>query len=169
VLTGEGADEVFGGYDHYPEARVRRFMARQPASKWRGRLLERLYPYLKNSPGSGNAMSQKFFAQGREFLDRPVFAHVTRWQTTQRMLRFMRPEIQQSLATFDAFASLEATLPAQIGRWHPLGRDQYVEASSLMSGYLLCSQGDRVAMASSIEGRFPYLDHRVIEFACRRD
>ena len=167
VLTGEGADEVFGGYDLYREARVRRFMARQPDSKWRGRLLERLYPYLKNSPGSGNAMSQKFFAQGREFIDRPVFAHVTRWQTTQRTLRFMRPEIQQGLASFDAFASLEATLPAQIGRWHPLGRDQYVEASSLMSGYLLCSQGDRVAMASSIEGRFPYLDHRVIEFACR--
>jgi asparagine synthase (glutamine-hydrolysing) len=36
-----------------------------------------------------------------------------------------------------------------------------------MSGYLLCSQGDRVAMASSIEGRFPFLDHRLIEFANR--
>ncbi len=41
-----------------------------------------------------------------------------------------------------------------------MGRDQYVEAHTLMSGYLLCSQGDRVAMANSIEGRFPFLDHR---------
>jgi len=40
-----------------------------------------------------------------------------------------------------------------------------VEAHTLMSGYLLSSQGDRMAMANSIEGRFPFLDHRVIEFA----
>jgi asparagine synthase (glutamine-hydrolysing) len=51
--------------------------------------------------------------------------------------------------------------------WAPLARDQYVEAKSLMAAYLLCSQGDRVAMANSIEGRFPFLDHRVIEFANR--
>jgi asparagine synthase (glutamine-hydrolysing) len=42
-----------------------------------------------------------------------------------------------------------------------------VEAHTLMSGYLLCSQGDRVAMANSVEGRFPFLDHRLIEFANR--
>jgi asparagine synthase (glutamine-hydrolysing) len=58
-------------------------------------------------------------------------------------------------------------LPATIGEWPPLGRDQYVEAHTLMSGYLLSSQGDRVAMANSIEGRFPFLDHRLIEFANR--
>ena len=52
-------------------------------------------------------------------------------------------------------------------RWPPLGRDQYVEAHTLMSGYLLSSQGDRVAMANSVEGRFPFLDHRLIEFANR--
>ncbi|MES1161700.1 MAG: asparagine synthase C-terminal domain-containing protein, partial [Rhizobacter sp.] len=64
-------------------------------------------------------------------------------------------------------AALEATLPAGIGRWPALGRDQYIEAHTLMSGYLLNSQGDRMAMANSIEGRFPFLDHRLIEFANR--
>jgi asparagine synthase (glutamine-hydrolysing) len=48
-----------------------------------------------------------------------------------------------------------------------MARDQYIEAHTLMSGYLLNSQGDRMAMAHSIEGRFPFLDHRVIEFANR--
>ncbi len=44
VLTGEGADEVFGGYDLYKEALIRRFWARNPSSKWRPALLDRLYP-----------------------------------------------------------------------------------------------------------------------------
>ena len=48
-----------------------------------------------------------------------------------------------------------------------MGRDQYVEAHTLLSGYLLSSQGDRVGMAHSVEGRFPFLDHRLIEFAAR--
>ena len=62
---------------------------------------------------------------------------------------------------------MRATLPEGIDRWLPQGRDQYVEAHTLMSGYLLSSQGDRMAMAASIEARFPFLDHRVIEFANR--
>jgi asparagine synthetase B (glutamine-hydrolysing) len=50
--------------------------------------------------------------------------------------------------------------------WDPLARDQYLEIRTLLSGYLLASQGDRVAMASSVEGRFPFLDVEVIELAC---
>ena len=50
-------------------------------------------------------------------------------------------------------------------RWHHLSRAQYLEARSLLAGYLLSSQGDRVSAANSIEGRFPFLDHRVVEFA----
>jgi len=64
-------------------------------------------------------------------------------------------------------AALRAVLPEGIDAWLPQGRDQYVEAHTLMSGYLLSSQGDRMAMAASIEARFPFLDHRVIEFANR--
>jgi asparagine synthase (glutamine-hydrolysing) len=48
-----------------------------------------------------------------------------------------------------------------------MGRDQYIEAHTLLAGYLLSSQGDRVAMANSIEGRMPFLDHRLVEFASR--
>ena len=52
VLTGEGADEMFAGYDLFREAKVRRFWARQPSTGLRPRLLERLYPYLQRSPVS---------------------------------------------------------------------------------------------------------------------
>ena len=167
VLTGEGADEVFGGYDLFKEAKIRRFCARQPQSKIRPRLLERLYPYLKHSPASGRAFTENFFSQGAEHKDRAFFAHIPRWTTTQRIAQFFSPEMQDAVRGRDPYAEIMQTLPADIERWVPLGRDQYVEAQTLLAGYLLCSQGDRVAMANSIEGRFPFLDHRVIEFGNR--
>jgi len=167
VLTGEGADEVFGGYDLFKEAAIRRFVARAPGSKWRGALLGRLYPYLANSPAAGRAMTQGFFGSGLDKTASPAFAHMLRLQTTRRVLAFFRPEWRQRLEAFDAEAALAATLPADFARWPALARDQYVEANTLMSGYLLSSQGDRMAMAASIEARFPFLDHRVLEFSCR--
>ena len=167
VLTGEGADEVFAGYDLFKEAKIRRFMARQPDSKWRGRILERLYPYLENSPGAGRAFTQRFFAEGLDQIDEPWFAHMPRMATTRRALQFLRPEVHARATAWDPQSALRATLPNGIDSWLPQGRDQYVEAHTLMSGYLLSSQGDRMAMAASIEARFPFLDHRVIEFANR--
>jgi asparagine synthase (glutamine-hydrolysing) len=56
-------------------------------------------------------------------------------------------------------------LPERIGRWHPFNRGEYVEARTLLPSYLLSSQGDRMLMANSVEGRFPFLDHRLIAFA----
>ncbi len=167
VLTGEGADEVFGGYDLFKEAKIRRFWARAPGSTQRPRILERLYPYLRNSPAAGRAFTQAFFKEGLEHQAEPTFAHIPRWTTTRRIARFFSPAMGEAIGEWDPYAALAATLPPDIGRWVPMGRDQYVEAHTLMSGYLLCSQGDRVAMANSIEGRFPFLDHRVIEFANR--
>lgn len=165
VLTGEGADEVFAGYDLFKEAKIRRSMARNPRSVWRGRLLERLYPYLSQSPTASRAFTQAFFADGLDQKDAPWFAHQPRLSTTRRILRYLRPELQTQALAWDPHAALGQVLPADFGTWPPQGRDQYVEAHTLMSGYLLSSQGDRMAMAASIEARYPFLDHRVIEFA----
>ncbi|TIP76457.1 MAG: asparagine synthase, partial [Mesorhizobium sp.] len=56
-------------------------------------------------------------------------------------------------------------LPQAFSHWHPLHQAQYLESRFLLPGYILSSQGDRMAMAHGIEGRFPYLDHRLVEFA----
>ena len=165
VLTGEGADEVFAGYDLFREAKVRRFWARSPQSAWRPRLLERLYPYLRHSPVAGRALSQGFFGQGIDDLSSPWFAHLPRWRTTQRLWQFFRREVRAEMAAVRPFAAVESHMPVESHSWAPLSRDQYIEAHTLLSGYLLSSQGDRMAMANSVEGRFPFLDHRVVEFA----
>ncbi len=167
VLTGEGADEIFAGYDLFKEARIRRFWARQPQSTWRPRLLDRLYPYLAHSPAAVRAFTQRFFGEGLDQAQAPWFGHLPRWNTTRRIWQFFSPALREVLGASAPEAAIAPTLPDRIAGWTPLGRDQYVEAHTLLSGYLLSAQGDRMAMASSIEARFPFLDHRLIEFANR--
>ncbi|MBB6188330.1 asparagine synthase (glutamine-hydrolyzing) [Rhodanobacter sp. MP7CTX1] len=167
VLTGEGADEVFGGYDIFKEAKIRRFWAQQPTSTFRPKLLGRLYGYLDHSPVASEALAQAFFKRGLEHIDRPIFAHAPRWITSQRAVAFLSDELRASVGNWDPLTWYEKRLPADIMSWSPLSRDQYVEAKTLLAAYLLPAQGDRVAMANSVEGRFPYLDHRLIEFAAR--
>jgi asparagine synthase (glutamine-hydrolysing) len=65
----------------------------------------------------------------------------------------------------EPIAELLADLPAQFASWTPLAQDQYLEKRTLLAGYLLSSQGDRMLMAHSIEGRFPFLDSNVAALA----
>lgn len=167
VLTGEGADELFAGYDLFKEAQIRRFWARQPESRWRPLLLNRLYPYLRHSPVGSGAYAQSFFGKGLHEVDSPFYAHTQRWLTTSRLHAFLSAEAKAVLRGARPEDELARELPADISKWDGLSRDQYVEAHTLLSGYLLSSQGDRAAMANSVEGRVPFLDHRVIEFANR--
>lgn len=164
VLTGEGADEVFGGYDLFKEGKIRRFWAHQPHSVWRPLLLSRLYPYLARSPVANRHFARLFFGQRLEERGNPFYAHVTRWSTTRGIFRLLSPEMQASLASAQPEEELRRQLPPQFDGWSGLSRDQYIEVKTLLEGYLLSSQGDRVSMAHSVEGRVPYLDHRVIEF-----
>jgi asparagine synthase (glutamine-hydrolysing) len=161
VLTGEGADEVFAGYDLFREGVVRRFWARQPGSTMRPRLLERLYPYLARSPVQQQAMARQFFGKNLDKWQQPGFAHGTRWQTTAALQRLLAPELRAELG--DVTTELLADLPPEFSRWSYLAQDQYLEARTLLAGYLLASQGDRMLMAHSVEGRFPFLGHHVVE------
>jgi asparagine synthase (glutamine-hydrolysing) len=62
-------------------------------------------------------------------------------------------------------AALLETLPREFPRWSPLAQDQYLEIRTLLQGYLLSSQGDRMLMANAVEGRFPFLDPEVAALA----
>jgi asparagine synthase (glutamine-hydrolysing) len=161
VLTGEGADEMFAGYDLFLEAKVRRFWARQPHSLRRPQLLERLYPYLARSPVSQRAMTRQFFGQRLDRANKPGFGHALRWQGAAALKRLLAQDMRERLKSADAVTALLHDSPAGFDRWAPLSQDQYLEVRTLMSGYLLSSQGDRMLMAHSVEGRFPFLDRNI--------
>ncbi len=164
VLTGEGADEVLGGYDLFKEAKVRQFWSRQPRSSVRPLLLKRLYPYLNLPAGKDAAYLKLFFGQGIEAPGKPGFSHLPRWTTTAKAKRFLSDEVLAALGD-DPVRSYLDSLSEPVCRTDSFNCAQFIESKTLMSGYLLCSQGDRMLMMNSVEGRFPFLDHRVIEFA----
>jgi asparagine synthase (glutamine-hydrolysing) len=158
VLTGEGADEVFAGYDLFREAKVRRFWARFPESRLRPRALERLYPYLERSPVSKRALAREVFGRDLERAQDPGFGHAVRWRTTGALKRLFNDALRERVGGRNVIEEFLGTLPAGFTRWNGLARDQHIEIRTLLSGYLLSAQGDRMLMAHSVEGRYPYLD-----------
>jgi asparagine synthase (glutamine-hydrolysing) len=167
VLTGEGADEVFAGYDIFKENKIRRFCAVSPQSQWRPLLLKKLYPYLPQLKGQSQSYLEAFFGAQLSSDDDSLFSHLPRFRTTAGAKVFFSGDLRRTLRGYDALAELRERLPADFARWHPLSQAQYLETAHLLPGYILSSQGDRVAMANAVEGRFPFLDHRVVEFASR--
>lgn len=164
VLTGEGADEVFLGYDLFKEVAVRRFCLRQPQSERRPRLFDRLYPYLITGGKGGGAFWRRFFLTAGS-PDDPLFSHMPRFLLTSGIKEFYAPQVRDALATTDVLQELRDALPAAFSRWSDLERAAWLEASVLLPGYLLSAQGDRPAMAHGVEGRYPFLDHRLFAFA----
>jgi asparagine synthase (glutamine-hydrolysing) len=163
VLTGEGSDELFLGYDLFKETVVRLFCLRQPGSRWRPRLFQRLYPYLADSGRRGELWSAFFLNAGSP--QDPLFSHLPRFLLTSRIKDFYSPDFRAALAGADPLQELRDALPAEFARWSPLHRAAYLEMTTLLEPYLLSSQGDRMALANGVEGRFPFLDHRLFEFA----
>jgi asparagine synthase (glutamine-hydrolysing) len=168
VLTGEGSDEMLGGYDLFREAKVRRFWSRQPQSKLRPKLFDRLYPWLARSPAAARGLALQFWARGIDHPEDPTFSHGPRWSSASALQRFFSSEMRGRMAADArpaAVASLVASLPADFPRWDPLAQAQYLEVVTLLNPYILASQGDRMLMANSVEGRFPFLDKEVMAFA----
>jgi asparagine synthase (glutamine-hydrolysing) len=163
VLTGEGSDEVLLGYDLFKEAMVRRFCLREPDSAWRPRLFDRLYPYLNTGNRGGTFWSQFFLTAGST--DDPLFSHMPRFLLTSRIKDFYTDDRRAALEGTDVLQQLRDDLPADFQRWSGLEQAAYLEVTTLLPGYLLSSQADRVGMAHGVEGRFPFLDHRLFAFA----
>jgi asparagine synthase (glutamine-hydrolysing) len=163
VLTGEGADEFLLGYDLYREAKVRAFWARQPSSSLRPRLLRRLYPYLRLA-SQGDAVLRQFFRAGIDDVDAPAFSHRARFAAGARVGRFLSPAFSERLQR-NPIDDVEAAMPAAVRSGTVLDRALWLEVRVLLGGYLLSAQGDRMLLGNAVEGRFPFLDPRVVKLA----
>ena len=164
VLTGEGADEFFGGYDIFKEDKIRRFWAKFPESKWRPKLFSALYPFIARDPRM-ERFWQSFFRKNLTDTGNKYYSQTVRWSNTAQIKRFFNREYFSNFNEEAILQDLDDYVNPDMHRWDPLCQAQYLEATLFMSGYLLSSQGDRMMMGNSVEGRFPFLDSDVIEFA----
>jgi len=162
VLTGEGSDELFLGYDLFKEVQVREFCRRQPSSRVRPRLFDRLYPYVRTAV-RGELWHRAMLEAGSvgDALD----SHVPRFRLAARIRSFYHPAWLEEIGDSDALTAVRDSLPPGFATWRPLARAAYLEITTLLPSYLLSSQGDRMMMAHGVEGRFPFLDPQLFAYA----
>ncbi len=164
VITGEGADEMLGGYNIFKEMYIRRFWSKYPDSKYRPLLLKKLYPYIPQLQDQNSKVLKFFFGYRLNETDSPLYSHLLRWNNSSRISGFLHPDIREIIRDYDPYQTIIDKLDLSFNQYSPLSKAQWLESNIFMSGYLLSSQGDRMAMANSVEGRYPFLDHRVVEF-----
>ena len=162
VATGEGADEVFWGYDLFKEVALRELHETEPELALE--LLGRLYPHLGGEGRRGDAWQRSLLAAGSG--NDPLASHGPRATATGAVKAFFSEDVRAELAgTPGTLDILREQLPDEIVAGSSLERAAWLEIRTLLEPYLLSAQADRVSMAHGVEGRFPFLDDRVYDCA----
>jgi asparagine synthase (glutamine-hydrolysing) len=164
VLTGEGADEILWGYDSYKELKLLDFWSKYPDSKIRPQLIKKLYPHLNHyKDDSQYGMMRMFYEDFLKEYNNELASLNIRIHNNKILQNYFD---KNSFVEFDKsnlIKELRTWLPDNYDGFNLLQKNQYLEMRTLLSGYLLSSQGDRMSMAHSVEGRYPFLDHRVVD------
>ncbi|MCG5515952.1 MULTISPECIES: asparagine synthase (glutamine-hydrolyzing) [unclassified Ectothiorhodospira] len=165
VVTGEGSDELFGGY---PSFRRDMFLhgldTLSPAERasWQQMLAE------------SNQLFQGAMLAENELHDPALDALVgftpsclQPWlASAEHAPGLMAPHLREQVKGYEPGRAIANALDADMieGR-HPLDKAQYVWIKTMLEGQILTWGGDRVDMANSMEARPPFLDHHLAEFA----
>jgi len=164
VLTGEGADEVLFGYDSFKEVKLLDFWAKQPESTIRPLLLKKLYPHLQHYKDPRQfGLIRLYYENFLKDYNNELVGLNIRIYNNKALSNFFNKDLHISYSKENVLGKIRKILPANFNDWTLLQKNQFLEFKTLLSGYLLSSQGDRMSMAHSVEGRYPFLDHRLIE------
>ena len=161
ALTGEGADEWLYGYDWFKVNRLLTMFDWLPFCK-PSYLLRRGVILFMNGPyGSGQAMNRVYQAVRSYTAYQDLYAVVGGGR-----LRYYAPQTLEQLKDYSPYLELDPHFD-RIERWHPRNRALFWAARIHLAGHLLSLKGDRVAMNSSLEARYPFLDEEVFAFLAR--
>ena len=131
MLTGEGADEVFGGYDIFKEAKVRRFCARAAGLELRPLLLRAALSLPAGAAGASRSTTcEAFFARRARRGAAIRCSRTCRASArTAGAKLFFSGELREQLGGYDALDELRDRPAADFARWHPLSQAQYLETA----------------------------------------
>lgn len=164
VLTGEGADEAFLGYDIFKELFFRLRFQEFKDDKARLEAVLQLYRYMPQFNERNASTLVSFYAQFVKERTAGLFSHETRYANGAHALRLLAAHPEESTITKRITRALSGHYPDFFSH-DAIQRAQIMEYDSLLAGYLLSSQGDRMTAAHTIEGRCPFLDTNLVDFA----
>jgi asparagine synthase (glutamine-hydrolysing) len=159
ILSGEGADEAFLGYDLFKETQLRRNWDRMDEAARRDKL-SCLYPHLDHYGPQDIAALTGLYQQFSTETMPGLFSHEMRFQNGRFSSRLIR-NARDPFAAISAFVNEHAELDGMT----PVQRAQWLEYKTLLPGYLLSTQGDRACLAHGVENRCPFLDQAVADLA----
>ncbi len=161
ALTGEGSDEWLAGYAWFKIHRLLGMMDWLPGVKpsyW----LRRFALWGMGAPkGSAKALDRVYETVRTYSSYQDIYAIMG-----SSRLRFYSPETLEKLADYNPYLEVDPNFD-RIERWHPINRAFFWAGRIHLPGQLLSLKGDRVAMNSSVETRYPFLDEDVFNFLAR--
>jgi len=164
VLTGEGADEILWGYDSFKEVRLLEFWNKYPDSKLRPLLIKKLYPHLNHySDERQFGLMKMFYEDFLNEINNELASGNIRTHNNKILKNYFDKSHNLEFSKSDLLEEYNLDKPGQFDNWSTLQKNQHLEMRSLLAGYLLSSQGDRMSLAHGVEGRYPFLDHRVVD------
>lgn len=166
VLTGEGADEILCGYDVFKEIKLLEAWENGASTDEIDRMLAQLYPHLNHYSEAGNAGLMRMYYEG--FLGKtggPWAGLAIRMHNNRILEKYLNKDLKAELGDEEIEERLRREIPDYALEWPAVKRNQYLEMRTLLEGYLLSSQGDRMSMAHGVEGRYPFLDPGLVEWA----
>jgi asparagine synthase (glutamine-hydrolysing) len=159
VLTGEGADEWLIGYPWYKAAKVLGMLDVIPGLSDRARRAYLRLNHVPQFPPEFRQRSEAAVGGPNAWIDAYGLLGLSK-------LRFYAPPMREVLDSSNPWGELGMDLE-RARRWHPLNRGIWVAGRVTLAGLLLQAKGDRVAMNSSVEVRYPFLDEDVFDFTAK--
>ena len=168
ILSGEGADEIFGGYDGFKADKMRRFFSRPGLGFLKPLVYRQLYSWAKTPIGTTDFMLQ-VQGRGAESIERSFGGVYPPWYDIWQLLDLERTELL-GLKSSDVRPTTEAPdgwaelLPPDVDKLDPLDALIGTDLATRLPSFILVI-ADRCSMAESVEVRVPFLDHQLVELA----
>ena len=159
ILSGEGADETFLGYNIFKDTLLR-LSWKKMSNHERIEKLKKIYPYLEHFQGKNTSLLIGLYQQFSKESLPGLFSHEMRFQNGCFSTRLLN----NNSNNFEAINEF-INQSSYYNELSSIEKAQWLEFNTLLSGYLLSSQGERMGLAHGVENRCPFLDPDVVDFA----